>query len=416
MNRNSIIFTITTTFVIALLLMIVSFTIFYQVSERRAEFSLIKRDREVTRIFLRAFKHRGLTQELKENLKLVNYSIISDPREQRKILTNPNIKYKKAHFRGKRGVRVQHFKLDDTRYTYIRTRRANIILENENQPESYKGTILVVFIIIFLIFIFLYFTTLKKLQPLNSLKDKVQNFGNEEFDISCASDKKDEISLLANEFEKSAKKLKKIKESRNVFIRNIMHELKTPITKGKFLTELPDTKENTIKMQKVFYRLELLINEFASIEELISTKQLLEKREYHLEDIVDNAIDILMCNEESVKKEFSDTILSVNFKLFSIALKNLIDNGMKYSKDGIVSVKYKDNKIYLSSRGEKLKHEFKEYLEPFFKGDYTQISQRGFGLGLYIVNEIIIKHQCDFLYEYKDGENIFIIEFKGSSG
>ena len=69
MNRNSIIFTITTTFVIALLLMIVSFTIFYQVSERRAEFSLIKRDREVTRIFLRAFEHRGLTQELKENLK-----------------------------------------------------------------------------------------------------------------------------------------------------------------------------------------------------------------------------------------------------------------------------------------------------------------------------------------------------------
>jgi len=411
MNKNSILFTITTTFVIALLLMIVSFTILYQVSERRAEHSMMKRDQKVTRMFLRAFRHSGLTQGLIENLQLINYSIISDPAEQRKILNNPDTQYKKVHFRAKSRVRIQHLRLNDKNYTYIRTRRGDIILENANEPESQKGTIFLVFAAIFIIFIFLYFTTLKKLKPLNSLKDKVQNFGNEEFDISCASDKKDEISLLANEFDKSAKKLKKLKESRDVFIRNIMHELKTPITKGKFLTELPQTKENIIKMQKVFYRLELLINEFASIEELISTKQVLETKEYHLEDIIDNAIDILMCNEERVEKEFDDVILSVNFKLFSIAIKNLIDNGIKYSKDGIVFIEYKDKKIYLSSHGDKLKYDFKNYLEPFFKGDYTQSNQRGFGLGLYIVNEILLKHQCKFEYKYENGKNIFIIEF-----
>ena len=47
-----------------------------------------------------------------------------------------------------------------------------------------------------------------------------------------------------------------------------MHELKTPITKGRFLTQLEQNPENNEKLKSVFNRLESLINEFASIEEL----------------------------------------------------------------------------------------------------------------------------------------------------
>ena len=36
----------------------------------------------------------------------------------------------------------------------------------------------------------------------------------------------------------------------NVFIRNIMHELKTPITKGKIIVELPNSEENDEKLKK----------------------------------------------------------------------------------------------------------------------------------------------------------------------
>ncbi|PHQ64835.1 MAG: histidine kinase, partial [Sulfurimonas sp.] len=345
MNKNSIIFTITTTFIIALALVLVSFSILYKVSEKREDFFMVKRGMEATNLFMRDFKHHGLTQKLKEDLKLINYTIIIDPTEQRKILNKQNIKYGESHTRGRGRTKIQQLSLDDKYYVYIQTRRGNIILQNDTQSESHKGTILIIFAVILFTFIFLYISTLKKLKPLNTLKDKVQNFGDEEFDISCASDKKDEISLLANEFDKAAKKLKKLKESRNIFIRNIMHELKTPITKGKFLTELPQTEENNTKMQKVFYRLESLINEFASIEELISTKKVLEKKDYQLADIIDNAVDLVMCDEDNVITEFENITISVDFKLFSIAVKNLIDNGIKYSPDKKIFIKTEKGKI-----------------------------------------------------------------------
>lgn len=409
MNKNSIIFSITITFVIALIIVLVSFGILYNVSEKREELFMSKRGMDATNLFMRDFKHHGLTKDLEDDLKLINYTIIKDSSKQHKILHNPNIKYVESHIRARGRIKIQQMSLDDKYYVYIHTARGDIILENDNQLDSHRGTLLIIFAVILLIFVSLYLTTLKKLRPLNTLKAKVQNFGDEEFDISCASDKKDEISLLANEFDKSAKKLKKLKESRNIFIRNIMHELKTPITKGKFLTELPQTEQNYLKMQKVFYRLESLINEFASIEELISTKKVLQTKEYHLADIVDNATDILMCDEENVVAEFEDIKINVDFKLFSIAVKNLIDNGIKYSPDKRVVIKTDAKKIIFENRGEKLQHSLQEYYEPFFNGENVK-SNQSFGLGFYIINNILKANEYKLSYEYKDGNNIFILQ------
>jgi len=263
------------------------------------------------------------------------------------------------------------------------------------------------FIAILLAFALLYFNTMRKLKPLKVLKESVKNIGEEEFDILCATNKKDEISQLANEFDKSAKKLKVLKESRNVFIRNIMHELKTPITKGQFLAQLPSNDTNKESMQKVFYRLESLINEFATIEELISTKEKIDKKEYLLSDIVDNAMDLLLGVDENVKKEFDEIKVEVDFKLFSIAVKNLIDNAIKYSDDKKVTIKTENSVIVFQNRGDSLKHPLEEYFEPFFKDGNS--TNQSFGLGLYIVKHILDAHELTLKYEHKDGINWFII-------
>ncbi len=208
------------------------------------------------------------------------------------------------------------------------------------------------------------------------------------------------------EFKKSALKLKSLKEARNIFIRNIMHELKTPITKGRFLTQLELNEQNNEKLKSVFNRLELLINEFASIEELISSNKNIEKKFYYLDDIIDNAKDILMVDDESVILDYENKKLEINFKLFSIAVKNLIDNAIKYSPSKEVVIKSKDEDIIFENSGKELKYPLENYFEPFFSNEDKQ--KDSFGLGLYIIHNILKANAYTLVYEYENGINRFI--------
>ena len=185
-----------------------------------------------------------------------------------------------------------------------------------------------------------------------------------------------------------------------------MHELKTPITKGKFLLQLEKSDENIEKLKMVFNRLESLINEFATIEELISQNRVLEKKSYFLEDLLDNAKDILMIDDNCVKNSYENIKLNVNFKLFSIAIKNLIDNAIKYSNDKKVEVLTQNEDILFVNSGKKLEGDFEKYLEPF----YSKSSNESFGLGLYIVFNILKANGYNLLYKYEDGKNIFTIK------
>ena len=211
---------------------------------------------------------------------------------------------------------------------------------------------------------------------------------------------------LAMEFKKSALKLKSLKESRNVFIWNIMHELKTPITKGKFLTQLERNDENNEKLKSVFNRLESLINEFASIEELISSNKNIEKKFYFLDDVIDNAKDILMVEDENVISKYDNKKLEIYFKLFSIAIKNLIDNAIKYSPNKQVLIRNEEDNIIFENEGKELEFSLDKYFEPFFSNEDK--SKDSFGLGLYIVHNILKANGYTLEYEFENGINRFI--------
>ena len=283
-----------------------------------------------------------------------------------------------------------------------------VLVKDENGFNSNRQIyIILVFSILLITITILYLMSLKKLIPLKILKDKVKSLGDENFDFEYKNiEAKDEVSQLAMEFKKTSSKLKNLKEARNVFIRNIMHELKTPITKGKFLTQLEQNEENNEKLKSVFDRLESLINEFATIEELISSTKNIEKKVYFLDDIIDNAKDILMIEDERVIQNYENKKIEVNFKLFSIAIKNLIDNAVKYSPNKEVTIKVENENIIFENMGKKLEAPFEKYFEPFFSSEDK--SKNSFGLGLYIVYNIFKANGYILEYEHLNGLNRFI--------
>ena len=404
MNKNSIIFSTTLNFLITSLLLIVSFVFLLSHENFKKNEQIFERYKPIIKMV--SGKKFYFDKDFHKNLLDMNYELFESKEEIKNILSNN----KKMIFArsNKHNETFKIFEIDGKIYLFFEKLDTQILikdLESKNLTNSFYT--IFVFVSLLIVITILYINTLKKLLPLKELKDKVINFGDEKFDFDLSnSSSKDEVTLLANEFKKSAQKLKNIKESRNIFIRNIMHELKTPITKGKFLLQLEKNDENIEKLKMVFNRLESLINEFATIEELISQNRVLEKKSYFLEDLLDNAKDILMIDDNCVKNSYENIKLNVNFKLFSIAIKNLIDNAIKYSNDKKVEVLTQNEDILFVNSGKKLEGDFEKYLEPF----YSKSSNESFGLGLYIVFNILKANGYNLLYKYEDGKNIFTIK------
>ena len=376
-------------------------------SHKRVEHTLLEKYTPIAKMIYRQhYRNGGLNKNFKDNFAALNYELFTKKGPIDGITYNPKTKVI-VEKRFKDSL-IRVLQVNDRQFLYIKKRGKTFLVEDKNEiTKDTKLYIILVFSIILITLILSFIVTLRKLMPLKILKDKVSTLGEENFDFECCdTNRKDEVSQLGMEFKKTAKKLKDLKEARNVFIRNIMHELKTPITKGKFLTEIERNEQNDEKLKEVFIRLESLINEFASIEELISSSKNIEKNYYFLDDIIDNAKDILMVEDDEVIGHFDNKKLEVNFKLFSIAIKNLIDNAIKYSPDKKVEIKTENEDIIFENRGQALKYDLEKYYEPFFANE--EKIENSFGLGLYIIYNILKANNYSLTYEYKDGINTFI--------
>jgi len=260
-------------------------------------------------------------------------------------------------------------------------------------------------ILLLIFYIFLY----KKIKPLNTLKDNISKFAQGNLDIRTNIKGKDEIADVANEFDYAIGRIKELTQSRNLFLRNIMHEFKTPITKGKLIS---DTLENSRKkeiLQKAFYRLEYLLGEFGKIEELTSGKVKLKRYDFMIEELIAQAMDILLLDEDKIDLDLKEEVINVDFELFSIALKNLIDNSIKYNTNGKPKVIVTNKKLIIKNKASKLNKDISEYLKPFNR-EYESHA-KGLGLGLYITNSIVKIHGFKMDYYYEDEYHYFIIEF-----
>ncbi len=259
-----------------------------------------------------------------------------------------------------------------------------------------------------LLILLIYWAIWLKLRPLKSLQRCIRKFGEGELEVHCAIDGSDEIAQVSQAIDEAIERIRALIDSRNLFMRNIMHELKTPLAKGTLTVQmLPESKQKE-RLESIFARLDGAINEFGAVEQLSSGRFPLERRPVMIQDLVDQAIDLAMIDKERGEYEIEPVRIEADFKLFSIALKNLIDNAMKYSDDKRFRVAADAKEIAVESRGKRLEHPLGYYTRPYTQGEGAV---SGLGLGLYIVDIIVKAHGFGFEYEFEKGRNRFIIRF-----
>ncbi len=295
--------------------------------------------------------------------------------------------------------------IDLHRYIIINNDRFKIILENMNRPKV-PFELIIAFGAASLLFFVLYLWVIRSIKPLSYLKKEIIKFSSGDFNISCKSDQKDEIAEVANAFDYAAQKIRELLSARQLLLRAIMHELKTPIAKGRLVAEMVADPRQKHRFHAIFERLNLLIDEFAKVEKIASKNFNAVFKQYKASDIIESSIDMLMLDDPKsyVNKVISkDYLINADFELLSLAIKNLLDNGIKYSKEKNVDIVVKDDKIRISNKGKRLKGNIKDYYEPF------HASQSGLGLGLYIVKSILDIHGLSMQYYYENGKNNFVI-------
>ncbi|QKE30070.1 two-component system sensor histidine kinase [Arcobacter acticola] len=276
--------------------------------------------------------------------------------------------------------------------------------DEENITDKLILNILV-FVDIFVLFlIFLYI--LKLLSPLKIITKQLTNFSNGDLSSRIDIKSNDEIGILANSFNKMASNLENLIKTREELLRDIGHELRTPIAKGKFAIEKIDDFSQKELLKKIFKDLEVLTNELIELEKLNSTK--LNITTFKAETLIVESLEKLYLDDESKIEINIQEDFKINGDLYylSIVLKNLIDNALKYAISYPIQIDVNLNTISVSNKGKELSKQLEYYLKPFTQ----ELSQRdGFGLGLSIVKKIIDKHDFRLEYSYKDESNIFKI-------
>ncbi|MBP6715112.1 MAG: HAMP domain-containing histidine kinase, partial [Aliarcobacter sp.] len=178
---------------------------------------------------------------------------------------------------------------------------------------------------------------------------------------------------------------------------------------GKFAIEKIDDFSQKELIKKIFNDFEKLTNELIELEKLNITN--LDIKIFSAETLVLESLGKLYLEDESkIKIDISEDFkIEADLYYMSIALKNLIDNALKYAIYFPIIIKVDKNEISISNSGEKLSKEFEYYLKPFTQ---ELIQRDGFGLGLSIVKKIIDKHNFKLIYKYENNFNIFKIIFK----
>jgi two-component system OmpR family sensor kinase len=295
-------------------------------------------------------------------------------------------------------------------YFFLNTLQSSLMLEAQDLKPYSMGNLLYAYLTIIWIILFSFSYVLRSFYPLRKLRDNIKKFADGDLNVSFKVKGKDEISEVSNEFDNAARKINSLIESRNLFLRNIMHELKTPITKGRFSVEMLEDTKYKNRLLNVFIRMEGLINEMALIEQISSGFEQTRVEDYRAVDVIYEAIDLGFFESENYTLDISeDLMLHVDYKLFATAIKNMIDNAIKYSEDKKVIITAREGKILFENYGKGLDEPLSYYIEPFTK---SHKAVQSFGLGLYIVNAILEAHGYKLMYEHLNGWNRFSFELR----
>ena len=227
------------------------------------------------------------------------------------------------------------------------------------------------------------------------------------------SKRKDELGDLSRDFDRMAQQIEQLLTSQQRTLRDISHELRSPLARLQVALELARKATNSSaqsehdRIEKEANRLDELIGQVMSLVRLETQSEKVLKEKLELFPLLQSAVEDADFEAESQQKSVSlsgdqRVFVVANETLILSALENIIRNAVRYTSLGTtveVSMKTESRetgKVVISIRdyGPGVSEQALEHLfEPFCReADARDRNTGGYGLGLAIAERAIKAH------------------------
>ncbi len=261
--------------------------------------------------------------------------------------------------------------------------------------------------------------------PYRNLAEMIGKAAEGDMETAIEEDTYLETKRISEAFNQTIGKLRAADQSRQEFVSNVSHELKTPITSIRVLADsLMSMEEVPTELYQEFMQdiSDEIDRESKIIDDLLSlVKMDKSAAEMNISQVnINNLLELILKrirpiakkrNIELILESIREVSAEADEVKLSLALNNLVENAVKYNvEDGWVRVTLDaDHKFFyvkVADSGIGIPEEFQDRVfERFYRVDKARSRETGgTGLGLAITKSVILMHQGTIKLESKEGE------------
>ena len=307
-------------------------------------------------------------------------------------------------------------------YVIFATSSISDIYSAMDSIKLYGAAIIVILLIIVLFFaIFLSYTTVKPFRNINETIDRIDK-GHMADDISLKGCS--EVETISGSFNTMLERINQLEDSRQQFVSNVSHELKTPMTSMKVLADsilqMEDVPNDMYRefMQDLSNEIDrenVIISDLLTLVKLDSSSVTLNIDHVNINEMVEKILKIVrplaeIKNVELVLESFRPILAEIDEVKLSMAVSNLVENGIKYNNpEGYVHVSLNSDQTYfylkIQDNGRGIPEESLPYIfDRFYRVDKARDrATGGSGLGLSITKGIVLAHNGEIKVYSEDG-------------
>jgi len=235
-----------------------------------------------------------------------------------------------------------------------------------------------------------------------------------------------DLGLACNQM---ADQLEKVESSRQQFVLNVSHELKTPLSSMKVLSESILLQEDVPKEMYVEFlhdinsevdRMADIINDLLSLVKLDQKEIPIYLEEHELDKMIQGIVKRMqpLAMQKDIKIQYNmmkEVVAATDEMKLSLAISNLVDNAIKYTPDeGVVTITldcdHQHAFITVADSGIGIPEaEIPHIFGRFYRVDKTRDRETGgTGLGLSITHATVMIHDGSIKVSSKENEGTTI--------